>query len=116
VLFRSDTFPYNGGTTSFELSWMCVPLLVLKGNTFISKCGESINSNIKMQSWICNNYEDYIEKAVKFASNVEELQRTRAFLISHSRNSTLFDMRNFALEFSQALHQMWKDYLKNNIT
>jgi protein O-GlcNAc transferase len=110
-----DTFPYNGGTTSFELSWMCVPLLVLKGNTFISKCGESINNNIKMQSWICNNYEDYIEKAVKFASNINELQKTRTFLISNSRNSTLFDMRNFSLEFSQALHQMWKDYLKNNI-
>ncbi len=110
-----DTFPYNGGTTSFELSWMCVPLLTLKGNTFISKCGESINNNINMESWICDNYDDYIKKAVKFASNIDELQKTRKFLISNSRNSTLFDMHNFSLEFSQALHQMWKDYLKNNI-
>ena len=34
-----DTFPYNGVTTSFESIWMGVPVLVLKGNRFVSRCG-----------------------------------------------------------------------------
>ena len=43
-----DPFPYSGGTTSFESAWMGVPLYVLKGKTFLSKCGESINNNLGM--------------------------------------------------------------------
>ena len=38
-----DTFPYNGVTTTFEALWMNVPVMVLKGYNFNSRCGESIN-------------------------------------------------------------------------
>ena len=41
-----DTFPYNGVTTSFEAIWMGVPVIVMKGHNFSSRCGESINKNL----------------------------------------------------------------------
>ena len=98
-----DTFPYNGGTTSFELSWMCVPLLTMKGDRFVSKCGESINYNLKMKEWIADNDFEYIKKAIFFSKNIKELQETKKSLIDYSRKSDLFNMSKFTREFSENL-------------
>jgi len=98
-----DTFPYNGGTTSFELSWMCVPLLTMKGDRFVSKCGESINYNLKMKEWIADNDFEYIKKAIFFSKNIKELQETKKRLIDYSRKSDLFNMSKFTREFSENL-------------
>lgn len=100
-----DTFPYNGGTTSFELSWMGVPLLTIKGDRFISKCGESINNNLNMFNWIANDEEDYIKKAILFSNDINELENVRKKLIIFSRNSSLFDMKKYTKNFSILLRQ-----------
>lgn len=66
-----DTFPYSGGTTSLELSWMCVPLLTMIGDRFISRCGESINNNLQMVNWIASDEEDYVNKAIEFTQDIK---------------------------------------------
>ena len=98
-----DTFPYSGGTTSFELSWMCVPLLTKRGDTFISKCGESINYNLEMQDWIAKDEDDYISKAVFFSTDIKKLEIIKKKLIENSRNSNLFNMNKFAKEFIERI-------------
>lgn len=109
-----DTFPYNGGTTSFELSWMCVPLLTIKGDRFISKCGESINNNLNMCDWIADDEEDYLRKAILFSNNVDELETTRKKLINFSRKSSLFDMKKYANNFSIILRKAFNScYIEN---
>ena len=100
-----DTFPYNGGTTSFELSWMCVPLLTIRGDRFISKCGESINNNLNMHDWIADDEVDYVRKAILFSNNVVELENIRKRLINFSRKSSLFDMKKYANNFSIILRE-----------
>jgi len=109
-----DTFPYNGGTTSFELSWMCVPLLTIKGDRFVSKCGESINNNLNMQDWIADNEEDYIRRAILFSSNVNELENVRKKLRIHSRNSSLFDMKKYANNYSIVLREAFNSSLQED--
>ena len=103
-----DTFPYNGGTTSFELSWMCVPLLTMKGDRFVSKCGESINYNLNMKELIADNDFEYIKKAIFFSKNIKELQKIKKRLIDYSRKSDLFNMNKFAREFSENLINICK--------
>jgi predicted O-linked N-acetylglucosamine transferase (SPINDLY family) len=105
-----DTFPYNGGTTSFELSWMCVPLLTMKGDRFISKCGESINNNLNMYDWIANHEEDYIRKAISFSNNIDQLENIRKKLINFSRKSPLFDMKKYSNNFSSILRERYKSF------
>jgi tetratricopeptide (TPR) repeat protein len=107
-----DTFPYSGGTTSFEASWMCVPILTLKGDIFVSKCGESINSNLNMQDWIATTIDEYVEKCVNFSKNFQELDSVRNKLKLYSRNSFLFNSNAFSLEFSHSLKKIWKIYLE----
>ena len=62
-----DPFPYSGGTTSFESTWMSTPTLTKKGLQFISKSTESINHNLGMSDWIANDENDYVLKAIKFS-------------------------------------------------
>ena len=109
-----DPFPYSGGTTSFESVWMGVPILVLKGKKFISKCGESINHNLGMSDWIANNEKDFILKAVDVCSDYKKLSDLRANLRHKALNSPLFDTKKFAENFHEALWKMWKIFLNKN--
>ncbi len=109
-----DPFPYSGGTTNFESIWMGVPILVLKGKKFISKCGESINHNLGMSDWIAKDERDFISKAVGFCSDYKKLSDLRANLRHKALNSPLFDTKKFAENFHEALWKMWKIFLNQN--
>ena len=109
-----DPFPYSGGTTNFESIWMGVPVLVLKGKKFISKCGESINHNLGMSDWIAKDERDFISKAVGFCSDYKKLSDLRANLRHKALNSPLFDAKKFAENFHEALWKMWKIFLNQN--
>ena len=109
-----DTFPYNGTTTTCDALWMGVPVLVLKGRKFISKCGESINHNLGMSDWVAENEEDFILKAVDICSDYKKLSDLRANLRYKALNSPLFDTKKFANNFHVALWKMWKIFLNKN--
>lgn len=106
-----DTFPYSGGTTSLELSWMCVPLLTMVGDRFISRCGGSINHNLQMTNWIAFNEEDYVNKAIEFTQDIKKLEIIRNNLRINSRKSCLFNIDLFSKDFVNAINQIWKIYL-----
>ena len=108
-----DTFPWTGGTTSFELSWMCVPLLTMSGDRFMSRCGESINKNLRMDDWIVHNTEDYIASAIKFSQDYSLLNETRSQLREFSRKSSLFNSNKFSKNFLDNLNKVLDDYKKN---
>ena len=105
-----DTFPYNGGTTSLESSWMCVPVLTKKGNSFLSKCSESININIGLEDWICSDNLDYINKATDMCKNTDKLQLVRNYLINNRKNFKIFDSKTFADDLAAAFKNMVLTY------
>ena len=109
-----DPFPYSGGTTNFESIWMGVPILVLKGKKFISKCGESINHNLEMSDWIAENNESFNFKATHICSDYKKLSDLRSNLRFKALNSPLFDTKKFAKNFHEALWKMWKIFLNKN--
>ena len=103
-----DTFPYNGVTTSFESIWMGVPVLVLKGNRFVSRCGYSINKNLGLEDFIATSKEDYISKACKLASkdSINRLNELRLSLRKNSLSSPLFNIKLFTDSFTKLLNQI----------
>ena len=107
-----DPFPFQGNTTSIEAVWMGVPIITLKGNRYISHFGESINSNLNMSNWIAENYEDYILKAKKFSSDINELSKIRTNLRQNCLHSPVFDSKRFSKHFDQMLWKIWKDFKK----
>ena len=103
-----DTFPWNGVTTSFESIWMNVPVLVLEGFNFNSRCGFSINKNLKLLNLIAKNKEDYIDKAISLANDKNKLYEIRKNLFHNALNSPLFDKQKFSNEFFSLLEEIFK--------
>ena len=103
-----DTFPYPGGTTSVDALWMGVPVLTLRGNRFLSHLGESIAINAGQSNWIAQDQDDYVNKAVAFASDLHGLATTRKTLRNQVLQTPLFDNKRFARNFGDALVGMLK--------
>ena len=105
-----DTFPYPGVTTSMESIWMGVPVLTLKGNNFVSRCGESINLNLEMPDLIAKNKEDYINKALTLSEDVDTLNKIRKSLRQKALDSPLFNTKKFGEQFEKMLNMAWSKY------
>ena len=105
-----DPFPFQGNTSTCESVWMGVPVLILKGNRYLFHFGESINSNLGMQDWISKNSDEYITKAIKFSSNIDELAKIRKSLREVALKSPVFDASRLANHFDKILWDMWKNF------
>ena len=101
-----DPFPYNGGTTSLECSWMCVPILTKKGDRFLSKCGESINKSLGLNEFIANDNEEYISKAINYSKNLKDLQKIKEYLIQNRSKFKIFNSQDFADELGDSFKKM----------
>jgi predicted O-linked N-acetylglucosamine transferase (SPINDLY family) len=109
-----DTFPYTGGTTSLETAWMCVPLLTIRGDSFISRCGASINSNLNQDHWTAENVKQYIQLAKEYASDYKKLDINRSYLRDNSRKSPIFNSKLFSQNFAKALRKILLEYVTTN--
>ena len=101
-----DPFPYNGGTTSLECAWMCVPILTKKGKSFLSKCGESINLSLGLEELIANDTDEYILKAINYSKDINKIQKIKEYLIKNRNNFKLFNGKDFADELSNSFKAM----------
>jgi len=88
-----DTFPYNGGTTSFEATAMNVPILTKVNDDMFFRCGESINFHLKKPFLIANSINDYIDKAINLADDKNKLNQLRLELSEISPKSDLFNYK-----------------------
>lgn len=101
-----DTFPKPGVTTSFQSILMGVPVLTMKGFNFNSRCGESINRNLKLEDFIAEDGEDYIKKAllIKNGNKINELYRKE--FREKALKSCLFDTETFAKDFTKLIRSL----------
>jgi predicted O-linked N-acetylglucosamine transferase (SPINDLY family) len=109
-----DTFPYSGGTTNLELSFMCVPLITMSGDTFLSRCGASVNKNLNMKELIAYSFDEYVEIATNLAKDQKKLNFIKLELLKNSRKSNLFNIEAFSKDFTIAMHDMWTVFLNQN--
>jgi predicted O-linked N-acetylglucosamine transferase (SPINDLY family) len=103
-----DPFPYTGGTTSAEALWMGVPVLTLAGDNLLSRQGVGLLMNVGLPDWIAADGDDYVERAVRFASDIVALAALRERLREQARTSPIFDAPRFARHFETALGRMWE--------
>ncbi len=107
-----DPFPFPGGTTTAESLWMGVPVLTLQGERFIARQGAGLLGNAGLTDWIASDPQDYVDKAVAHASNVEALASLRSRLRQQVAQSPVFDAPRFAWHFETAIRDMWRLWCK----
>lgn len=104
-----DTFPFPGGTTTCEALWMGVPTLTLTGDTLIARQGASLLTAAGLTDWITVDQTDYINKAIAYCHDLNQLIRLRANLRAQVLASSLFDAPRFAKNMEKALWEMWDE-------
>jgi protein O-GlcNAc transferase len=102
-----DTFPINGHTITCNALWMGVPVVTLAGASYPTRLGCSVLSNLGLAELIAATPDDYIEKAVALASDMQRLADLRSSLRQRMQQSPLMNEAQFATELENAYNTLW---------
>lgn len=105
-----DTYPFNGACTSFESLWMGVPVVSWAGETFVSRSGLSILSHVDLPIFCAHSEQEYIEKAIAFARQLDSLTVIRKTMRERLLQSPLCDPQRMGRELEQAFREMWRKW------
>ena len=103
-----DTSPYSGGTTTCDALWMGVPVLTFPGVRPASRSAASILTTMGLTDWIATSPEDYVRRAVRFASEPETIARLHRSLRDRMAASPLMDEVRFARDLEQLYRMLWR--------
>jgi predicted O-linked N-acetylglucosamine transferase (SPINDLY family) len=97
-----DTFPYAGATTTCEALHMGVPVITLAGNRHAARLGVSILNGAKLEGFVAASREEYVDLALRWASDIARLVTLRRSLRAHLRASPLCDAVRIARAIEHA--------------
>ena len=97
-----DTLPYNAHTTASDALFMHLPLLTCMGEPFASRVAASLLQRVNLPELIANSLQEYEQKALYFAQNLENLAQIKHKMSTHIKNSNLFNPAQFARDLEQA--------------
>ena len=104
-----DTFPYGGGTTTFDALWMGVPVVAAIGETPVARSAASILTALGLEDWIAPSVDDFVEVAVARASDRAALLSVRRTLRPRLQDSLLTEMPRYVRDLEAAYRAMWID-------
>ena len=104
-----DTFPWNGGTTTFEALWQGVPVVTYRGDRWAARAATSILTAIGRPEWSGDCLDDYIEIAVSLAQTPDHLEDLRMQQRARIAASELYDAPGFTKKFEAALIDMYRN-------
>jgi protein O-GlcNAc transferase len=100
----------GGGTTTCDALWMAVPVITLKGDRMASRMTTSMLNAIGRPEWIAQSEEEYIDKVVALARNVEHRKELRLAQRNRIAPSPLCDARGLALSLETAYFEMFDQW------
>ncbi len=101
-----DTWPYCGGNTVAESLWQGVPVVTLMGSRISSRYGASLLTAAGCSDLIGHTVDEYLNIAVKLASDSGRLRDFRQNLRLMSEEFGLGDSAQFALDLERAYEDM----------
>ncbi|MET3497067.1 tetratricopeptide repeat protein [Variovorax boronicumulans] len=102
-----DTFPYSSGATANDVLWAGVPLLALAGTTMVSRMAGSLLGAIGLPELVATSHDDYVEKAVHYATHPGELAELRSRLAAAKEaRRGYFDTPRFVRHLEDGFRQI----------
>jgi predicted O-linked N-acetylglucosamine transferase (SPINDLY family) len=108
-----DTFPYNAATTCLQALWMGVPQICMRGNMLVSRIGDSYLTKLGLTDFVARSEAEYVEKAVNWASRIDELSAIRASLRQTLSNSPMTNPTAFTQSYEAALSDVWRKWCED---
>lgn len=108
-----DTFPYSGTTTSCESLMMGVPILTLFDNVrhyHSQNVTSSLMKNCGLDEYVTYSQEEYINKAVYFANNIDKLTNLKKEVRDAFVNGPICNYKEFTNEFEDKLFNTYKTH------
>mgnify|MGYP000654217953 FL=1 len=108
-----DTFPYSGTTTSCESLMMGVPILTLFDNVrhyHSQNVTTSLMKNCGLDDYVTYSQEEYIQKAVWFANNLNNLDGLKQRVRNAFVKGPICDYNGFTDEFENTLFDLYKKH------
>ena len=101
-----DTFPYNAHATASDALWAGLPVVTLRGESFVSRVSSSLLANIGLEELIAATPQAYETIALSLARDRNRLADLRLRLASARKSTALFDMDRFVSSIEAAYLQM----------
>lgn len=98
-----DPFPSSGSVTIMESLWMGVPVVSLNQAGLGAGPSRSILQAVGYQDWICRDRKAYVEKAVAFHNNHQELEDLRCSLRNRMILSPICETKELFRDIVDAL-------------
>ncbi len=102
-----DPFPFNGHTTTCDALWLGVPVVTLAGRSYASRFGSSAHVNLGLEAYIAASVPQYVDIAVRAASDLPALAKLRPELRARMQSSPLLDFEGFTRRLEAAYREMW---------
>jgi predicted O-linked N-acetylglucosamine transferase (SPINDLY family) len=109
-----DTTPYSSGVTCLECLFMGTPMVAITGNTFAGRHSTTHLMNAGLPELVASNLEEYIEKAVNLANNVDRIKEYKASLRNDLMKSPVMNHVQFANDLENEIRKMWVKYCAEN--
>jgi protein O-GlcNAc transferase len=102
-----DPFPENGGITTCEALWMGAPVVVQHSTILHGRVGASILAALGLTNLVAHDDDDYVERALRLAADVENLGALRAGLRARMRESPVANVLTYVRAVEDAYRMMW---------
>lgn len=104
-----DSYPYGGGTTTFDALWMGVPVVAARGDLPASRSAASVLEALDLGEWIAPHVDGFAACATERAADLQAIACLRRTLRERLRASPLMDEAGFVAAFEAALEQAWRE-------
>jgi len=102
-----DAFPFTGHTTSCHALWMGVPVVTMVGDSFASRMGYSLMSNLELGNLVAATQDEFVRIATALASDAGQLSTLRRGLRARMRASPVVDAKRFTRSLEATILQ-WR--------
>lgn len=103
-----DTFPFNGGSTTYEALWMGVPVVSHRWDRMVGHFGESILAGCGHPEWIARKESEMVRIAMSLAGGLGRLEVLRRTLREELASSALCRSDICVRGLEEAYFGMWE--------
>ena len=104
-----DPFPYCGGATTCDTLWMGVPVVTLAGSFGFARSAATVLHNAGLGELVAVDARQYIDIALRLASDAPALAELRGGLRTRLAHSPLLDAPRFVQALEQLYRDAWRD-------